>query len=160
MDFELSNILSGVKVYVWLRSGFRHIMFLVYQRICASFPHKEFALQKDTRVPWYLIIMMSMMTMQSLIWRRTSKIGRRLNLCRGFTLSRTQRKTFQFLNLFSLTMERRGSRHWQVLSVSLMRTTRTSLLHRKSCSDGTLDRNILGSSMCNGWFLQGVWMCK
>ena len=41
--FEILTILSGVKVDVGLRSRIRHIMFLVYQVICASFTHKEFA---------------------------------------------------------------------------------------------------------------------
>ena len=34
MDLGLSNILSGVKVDVWLCFGLRHIMFLGYQKIC------------------------------------------------------------------------------------------------------------------------------
>ena len=37
-----------------------------------------------------------------------------------------------------------------MLFVSLTRLTRTSLLHRKSYSDGTLDLDILGSNMYNG----------
>ena len=35
--------------------------------------------------------------------RRTSHVGRRPNLLRGFTSSRTQRTTLQIINLFSLT---------------------------------------------------------
>ena len=49
------------------RSGIRHIMFLGYKSICASFTHKAFPHQKDTRVPSYLIVMMSKMVMQRLL---------------------------------------------------------------------------------------------
>ena len=147
MDLGLLNILSGVKVDVWFRSGLRHIMFLGYQTICASFPHKAFAHHKDTRVPSYLIFIISMMVMQILIWRRTIQVSRRPNLLRGFMSSMTQRTTFQLMKLLSLNRYKRRSRHWQVLSVSLTRLTKTSLLNRKSYSDGTLDLDILSSNI-------------
>ena len=67
MDLVLSNILSGGKVGVWLRSGIRHVMFVGYQRIFASFPHKAFAHQKYTKVPSYIILLMSTIVMRSLI---------------------------------------------------------------------------------------------
>ena len=51
LDLGFLNILSGVKVHIRLCSGLRHIIFLGYQTICASFNHKEFAHKKDTRVP-------------------------------------------------------------------------------------------------------------
>ena len=72
-----------------------------------------------------------MMVMRSLIWRRTSQVSRKLNLFRGFTSSMTQRKTFQLINLLSLTREIRRSKHWQVLFVSLTRLTKNSPLHIK-----------------------------
>ena len=47
-----------------------------------------------------------------------------------------------------------------MLSVSLTRLTKTSPLHRKSYSDGTLDLGILGSNMSNVQSLQVVLSCK
>ena len=81
---------------------------------------------------------------------RTSQVGRRPNLLRGFTSSMTQRTTFQLTKLLSLTIEIRRSRHWQVMSVSLTRLTKTSLLHKNFYSNGNLDLGIFGSNMSNG----------
>ena len=64
------------------------------------------------------------------------------------------------MKLFSLTRYQRRSRHWQFLSMSLTRLTRTSLLHRDSYSDGTLYWDLLYSNMCNVWFVKVVWRCK
>ena len=91
-----------------------------------------------------------MMVMWSLIWRTTRQVGRRPNLLRRFMSITAQIKTFQIMTLFSLAIDRIRSRHWQMLFVSLTRLTRTSPLHRKSYSDGTLDWDILGSNMYNG----------
>ena len=66
---------------------------------------------------------------------------------RGFTSIMTQRATFQLMKILSLTRERSISSRWQVLYVSLTRLTKTSLLRRKSYSDGTLDSDILGSKI-------------
>ena len=64
--------------------------------------------------------------MRRLILRRTSKVVRRTNPRRGFISSTTQRKTFQPMNLFSLTRYIRRPRHFKSLFVLLMRITRTS----------------------------------
>ena len=97
-------IFLEMKGYILLHSGLRHITFLGYQSNCASFPHKAFAHQKDTRVTSYLVFMMSMMVMCSLIWRSTIQFGRRQNLLREFTSSMTQRTTFQLMKLLFLTI--------------------------------------------------------
>ena len=90
------------------------------------------------------------MVMRSLILRRTIQVGRRPNLLIGFTSSINQITTSQLMKILSLTIDRRRSRHWQVLSVSLTRITKTSSLHIKSYSYGTLDLEILGSNVSNG----------
>ena len=51
LDLVLSNIISGLKVGVLFNSVIRNIMFIGYQSICASFPHKAFSHQKYARVP-------------------------------------------------------------------------------------------------------------
>ena len=56
------------------------------------------------------------------------------------------------MKIFSLTIDIRMSSHWKVLSVSLTRLTRTSLLNRKSYSGGTLDWYIFGSNICK-WLI-------
>ena len=145
---------------VWLRSGIRHITFLGYQRICSSFLHKAFTHKKDTQVPSYIIFTMSRIVMRSLIWRRTSQVGRRPKLWREFISSTTQMITLQLMKLLYLTREIKRSRHWQVLYVSLKRINITSILHRNRYYDVTLDWDILGSNICNGWFIQGFWRCK
>ena len=160
MDLVLSNILSGVKVDVWLSSGISHIIFLGYQIICASFTYKAFIHQKDKGVPSYIIFMMSMIVMWGIIWSGIIQVGRRPNLCRCFTSNMTQRTNFQLMKVFSLIRGIMRSRDWQELSVSLTRITKTSLLHIQSYSDGTLDWDVLGSNIFNGKFVQVVWRCK
>ena len=96
---------------------------------------------------------MSMKVMRSLILRSTSQVGRGTNMLIGFTSSMTQRTTFRLMNLLSITRDRRRSRHWQVMSVSLTRITKTSPLHRKSYSDGTLDLDILNSNISK-WLIR------
>ena len=103
---------------------------------------------------------MSMIVMQSLIWRLISQVVKRPNLLRGFTSSMTQSTTYRLMKLFFPSIEIRMWRYWQVLSVSLTRLTKTSLIHRKSYSNGTLEWDILGSNISNGWSVQSVWNCK
>ena len=62
-------------------------MFLGYQRICAQFTHKAFAKHKDTRVPSYLVFMMSTIVSGSLILSSAIQVGRRPKMLRGFTSS-------------------------------------------------------------------------
>ena len=52
------------------------------------------------------------------------------------------------------------SRHWQVLSLSLTRLTKTSLLYIKSYSNVILDLDLLDSNMSNGLSVHGVCRCK
>ena len=67
--FGIVLYFSGVKMDIWLRSGTRHIIFLGYKNIGASFPHKAFENEKYTRVPNYIIVIMSMLFMYRLTWR-------------------------------------------------------------------------------------------
>ena len=53
------------------------------------------------------------------------ELYRGLNLLKGFTSSMTQKTTPQLMNIIPLTVERRISRKWQVMSVSLTRLTNT-----------------------------------
>ena len=137
MDLVLSNIISGVKVYVWLNYGIRHIMVLGYQRICTSFPHNLFAHQKYTRVHSYIIVTMIRIFLRNFIWRKTYQVDISTNLWRGFTYIINKRTTFQLVKLFSLTREESMSRHYRGLYVLLTRLTITPLL-KNSYSDGTL----------------------
>ena len=69
-------------------------------------------------------------------------------------------KTLHIMKLLYLTRERRRSKYWQVLFVSLTRLKKTSHLHRKSYYDGTLDLGILGYNIPNCQSLQDVLRCK
>ena len=132
---------------VRLVSLLRHIMFLGYQRICKSFCHKEFTHQKDTRVPSFPIVMMSMIVTRNLISSRTSHVDRRNNMWRGFTSIMTQRTTFQFMEILSMTINIRRSRNCKDLYMLIMRINKTLILHIKSYYNGTLDRDILCFNM-------------
>ena len=71
------------------------------------------------------------------------------NRLKGLTSSRTQRRTFQIINLLSLKKEIRIPRHWQDMYVLLTSLTKASLFHIKSYYDDILDLYILGPNMYN-----------